>query len=216
MSTNPTEIADRSKAADKDVDMTAVAANEQAGKKQKDKKPPKEKKPQGQGKQGQAQGKKKEGGGQDQDTKGITTKKEDDLAAWYQEVLLKGEFLEYSDIPGCYILNVSKQHPTSRPFTSPLIHCTSLRRTQYGNPSKPFSTRAFAPSAYETATSPSSSPKPTSNAKRITSRASRPRSRGSPTAARRNSRPASLSARPQKLPCTRTTPRRYAHTAIYR
>ena len=38
---------------------------------------------------------------------GITTQKEEDLADWYQQVLLKGEMLEYSDIPGCYILNVS-------------------------------------------------------------------------------------------------------------
>ncbi|KAL9049526.1 MAG: hypothetical protein Q9162_007172 [Coniocarpon cinnabarinum] len=98
MASNATELADRQKAAGQEADMTQVAANEQAGKKQKDKKPPKEKKPQG-------QGKKKDAGGQDMDTKGITTKKDDDLAAWYQEVLLKGDFLEYSDIPGCYILN---------------------------------------------------------------------------------------------------------------
>lgn len=39
---------------------------------------------------------------------GITTAKEDDLADWYQQVLLKGEMMDYSDIPGCYILLVRK------------------------------------------------------------------------------------------------------------
>jgi prolyl-tRNA synthetase len=34
---------------------------------------------------------------------GITTKKEEDLADWYQQVLTKGSMLQYSDIPGCYI-----------------------------------------------------------------------------------------------------------------
>ena len=100
MSTDPTNLADRSKAAKVDgADMTQVAANEAAGKKEKTKKPPKEKQPQG-------QGKKKDAAGGDIDTKGITVHKEDDLAAWYSEVLKKGDFLEYSDIPGCYILNV--------------------------------------------------------------------------------------------------------------
>lgn len=103
---NPTELADRSKAANVDgADMTQVAANEAAGKKEKTKKTPKEKAP-------QVQGKKKDAAGADQDTKGITVKKSEDLAAWYQEVLVKGDFLEYSDIPGCYILNV--RHPIRR------------------------------------------------------------------------------------------------------
>lgn len=94
------DLADRTKAANEDADMTQVAANEAAGKKEKTKKTPKEKKPQNQG------AKKKEGAAASGDTKGITVKKIDDLAAWYQEILLKGDFLEYSDIPGCYIINV--------------------------------------------------------------------------------------------------------------
>ena len=94
------ELGDRQKAAKTDgADMTQVAANEAAGKKEKTKKTPKEKQPSN-------QGKKKDTAGGDLDTKGINTKKEDDLANWYQEVLQKGDFLEYSDIPGCYILNV--------------------------------------------------------------------------------------------------------------
>jgi prolyl-tRNA synthetase len=38
------------------------------------------------------------------DTKGITVKKEDDLAEWYQQVLSKGQFISYYDVSGCYIL----------------------------------------------------------------------------------------------------------------
>src|ERR1700761_9081649 len=38
------------------------------------------------------------------DTKGITVKKEDDLAEWYQQMLSKGAFISYYDISGCYIL----------------------------------------------------------------------------------------------------------------
>lgn len=34
---------------------------------------------------------------------GITCTKEEDLAEWYQQVILKGEMLEFTDIPGCYI-----------------------------------------------------------------------------------------------------------------
>ncbi|KAM0716890.1 hypothetical protein Q7P37_006742 [Cladosporium fusiforme] len=62
----------------------------------------KPKQPQGQGKQGgkQGQGKKKE---DEQDTKGITVTKAEDLSEWYQQVILKGEMLEFTDVPGCYI-----------------------------------------------------------------------------------------------------------------
>ena len=35
---------------------------------------------------------------------GITSAKEDDFSAWYQEVLLKGDFIDYYDVSGCYIL----------------------------------------------------------------------------------------------------------------
>ena len=37
------------------------------------------------------------------DTKSITEKKSGDLSEWYQQVILKGELLEFTDIPGCYI-----------------------------------------------------------------------------------------------------------------
>jgi prolyl-tRNA synthetase len=59
---------------------------------------------QGQGKQGQGkqgQGKKKEE--DNADTKGITVTKAEDLSEWYQQVILKAEMLEFTDVPGCYI-----------------------------------------------------------------------------------------------------------------
>ena len=37
---------------------------------------------------------------------GIDVAKEDDFSSWYQQVLLKGEFLDYYDVSGCYILRV--------------------------------------------------------------------------------------------------------------
>jgi len=37
---------------------------------------------------------------------GITIRKEDDFSAWYQQVLTKGDMLDYYDISGCYILKV--------------------------------------------------------------------------------------------------------------
>jgi len=37
------------------------------------------------------------------DTKSITEKKSGDLSEWYQQVILKGEMLDFTDIPGCYI-----------------------------------------------------------------------------------------------------------------
>lgn len=47
-----------------------------------------------------AGGKAKEG----TDTKGITTKKEEDFSAWYLEVIQKAELCDYSDVPGFFIL----------------------------------------------------------------------------------------------------------------
>jgi prolyl-tRNA synthetase len=37
---------------------------------------------------------------------GITIAKEDDFSGWYQQVLTKGDMLDYYDISGCYILKV--------------------------------------------------------------------------------------------------------------
>ena len=37
---------------------------------------------------------------------GITVAKEDDFSGWYQQVLTKGDMLDYYDVSGCYILKV--------------------------------------------------------------------------------------------------------------
>ena len=39
---------------------------------------------------------------------GIDVAKEVDFPGWYQQVLTKGEFLDYYDVSGCYILRVWK------------------------------------------------------------------------------------------------------------
>lgn len=40
---------------------------------------------------------------------GIDVAKEDDFAGWYQQVLTKGDMLDYYDVSGCYILKVTYQ-----------------------------------------------------------------------------------------------------------
>ena len=37
---------------------------------------------------------------------GIDVDKEEDFSGWYQQVLTKGEMLDYYDVSGCYILKV--------------------------------------------------------------------------------------------------------------
>lgn len=38
---------------------------------------------------------------------GIDVAKEDDFSGWYQQVLTKGDMLDYYDVSGCYILKVN-------------------------------------------------------------------------------------------------------------
>lgn len=38
---------------------------------------------------------------------GIDVDKEEDFSGWYQQVLTKGDMLDYYDVSGCYILKVS-------------------------------------------------------------------------------------------------------------
>ena len=97
------ELPERAKGTDENAEAKTQDVKEAGSvKKDKPKKEPKQKQSQ-EPKQKQQQGKKKM---EDVDEKGITTAKEQDLSLWYQEILLKGDFLEYSDIPGCYIINV--------------------------------------------------------------------------------------------------------------
>ena len=39
---------------------------------------------------------------------GIDVAKEDDFSGWYQQVLTKGDMLDYYDVSGCYILKVNE------------------------------------------------------------------------------------------------------------
>ncbi len=39
---------------------------------------------------------------------GITVTKEEDFPNWYQQVLLKGDMLDYYNVSGCYILKVGQ------------------------------------------------------------------------------------------------------------
>ena len=41
---------------------------------------------------------------------GIDVAKEDDFSGWYQQVLTKGDMLDYYDVSGCYILKVGSPH----------------------------------------------------------------------------------------------------------
>ena len=45
---------------------------------------------------------------------GIDVAKEVDFPGWYQQVLTKGEFLDYYDVSGCYILRVREPIRISR------------------------------------------------------------------------------------------------------
>jgi prolyl-tRNA synthetase len=38
---------------------------------------------------------------------GIDVAKEDDFSGWYQQVLTKGDMLDYYDVSGCYIIKVN-------------------------------------------------------------------------------------------------------------
>ena len=41
----------------------------------------------------------------------IDVSKEEDFSGWYQQVLTKGEMIDYYDVSGCYILKVCQAKP---------------------------------------------------------------------------------------------------------
>lgn len=67
---------------------------------------------------------------------GIDVAKEEDFSGWYQQVLTKGDMLDYYDVSGCYILKVS------RALVDLLLPSDlhSLRLTSYGSKYKNGST----------------------------------------------------------------------------
>lgn len=60
---------------------------------------------------------------------GITNKKEDDISAWYIEVLLKAEMMDYSDVPGFFILEPASSivWDSIRDFLDPRIKKMGVR-----------------------------------------------------------------------------------------
>ena len=69
---------------------------------------------------------------------GIDVAKEDDFSGWYQQVLTKGDMLDYYDVSGCYILKV-RRFDVGRQVTGLTI--SSLRPTLSGKKYKTGSTR---------------------------------------------------------------------------
>lgn len=78
---------------------------EPTGKPQKKEKERKDQKAGAKAKPAQGPGKGGKGGKKEEetDTKGITVTKAEDISEWYQQVILKAEMLEFTDVPGCYI-----------------------------------------------------------------------------------------------------------------
>ena len=60
---------------------------------------------------------------------GIDVSKEEDFSAWYQQVLTKGDMLDYYDISGCYILKV-RPAPSSK--ASCQLNIDSQPRSLFG------------------------------------------------------------------------------------
>lgn len=112
---------------------------------------------------------------------GIEAKKEEDLASWYTQILLRSEMMDYSDISGCYII---------RPWAFNIWKCI-----------QEFFTREIEELGVEEAYFPRSSPKMHSNAKRIMSRDLLRRWPGSPNQGRQISPSPSPSVPPPRRSC---------------
>lgn len=82
------------------TEPSAKAPAESAATTEKPAKKDKERKDQKSAAKSQQQSKKKMDG---PELIGITVSKSEDLSEWYQQVILKGDMLEFTDIPGCYI-----------------------------------------------------------------------------------------------------------------
>lgn len=67
---------------------------------------------------------------------GIDVSKEEDFPGWYQQVLTKGDMLDYYDISGCYILKVSSPKSSELLLTNNLSsrhHSSFGRRYNSGS-----------------------------------------------------------------------------------
>ena len=77
---------------------------------------------------------------------GIDVSKEDDFSGWYQQVLTKGDMLDYYDVSGCYILKVCGGDSLGRSSIEKVDWADdsllrSRRRTLFGKKFKIGSTR---------------------------------------------------------------------------
>lgn len=70
----------------------------------------------------------------------INATKEDDFSSWYQQVLTKGDMLDYYDVSGCYILKVSCEAGGSKSVDSALT-ASSLPHILFGSRYRTGSTR---------------------------------------------------------------------------
>ncbi|CAZ80694.1 unnamed protein product [Tuber melanosporum] len=116
---------------------------------------------------------------------GITTQKDIDFPNWYQQVLTKGDMLEYYDISGCYILKASmviRYLGESPSLITAIFPCSSLERSL--------------------------------SVRRTMLMASPLRLLGSPEPARMSLKSTSPSVQPLKLSCTPTTQNGSAVTVI--
>lgn len=85
---------------------------------------------------------------------GIDVTKEEDFPNWYQQVLTKGDMLDYYNVSGCFVLKVECEISTTTAFClilTDLLH--SLRRTPFGRKSNNGLTRISRRLASRTARS---------------------------------------------------------------
>lgn len=101
---------------------------------------------------------------------GIDVAKEEDFPGWYQQVLTKGDMLDYYDVSGCFILKVGCYVRPRRRQQLVLI-CDSPLRTSSGRRSSSGSTVTSRRWASRTALSPFSCPRMCCRGRRTTLRA---------------------------------------------
>lgn len=64
------------------------------------------------------------------DEKEVAYRKEENFSKWFEQVITKGDMIDYYDISGCYILKVGIRQPIY--LSKPLLISTSQQRGPYG------------------------------------------------------------------------------------
>lgn len=109
---------------------------------------------------------------------GIDVSKEEDFPGWYQQVLTKGDMLDYYDVSGCFILKVRSFAGMDRLPSTIMVQLLmrhSLLLTLFGRKSKTGSMQKSRRLASRTAHSLCSSPRMCCRERRITSKVLLPR-----------------------------------------